>query len=138
MKVVSNTQSRCPHAVFPITFGFCLALFLLWNIQIHRYDNHFLGSDSYIIVSKILNSHTLKWFEQTYTSQFGLQSIALAAIHNLPFSPGVAPLSLAAASVFFRYSPPSPFRYRFTKSGALQAFRQWRCTGSRWHFRLGF
>lgn len=38
----------------------------------------FLGSDLFIIVNKINESYALRWFEQTYLSQFGLQGVILS------------------------------------------------------------
>ncbi len=89
-----------PTGALPITFTFCLSLFLFWSVSILAYGNNFLGSDSFLIVNKIFHSHELRWFEQTYLSQFGLQGILLAKMHNPPFNFSVIGISIAASVIF--------------------------------------
>ena len=84
----------------PLTFIFCLSLFLYWNLRIMGYGENFLGSDSFLVVNKIFHSHELEWFAQTYLSQFGLPSIILAKLHNQPFNFSVISISLSAATLF--------------------------------------
>lgn len=83
-----------------ITVAFGLSLFLFWNANIIELGENFLGSDSFIIVNKIFHSHELKWFEQTYLSQFGLQGVLLAKLHNQPFNYTVIGISTSASVLF--------------------------------------
>lgn len=77
---------------------FAIALYVTWFILIQGYGKYFLGSDSFIIVSKINESISLRWFEQTYTSQLGIQGIILAAIHNLLPEVSTQSICMVAAS----------------------------------------
>ncbi|MDE1185938.1 MAG: hypothetical protein PW844_05580 [Pantoea sp.] len=85
---------------FLVTSIFSLTLFLYWAITITSHGNNFLGSDSYIIVNKILHSNDSRWFEQTYTSQFGLQGILLSILHNHQNGMSVIDISVSAAHLF--------------------------------------
>jgi len=100
---------------------FTISLFLFWNIEILKYGNNFLGSDSFIIVDRILNSDHLKWFEQTYLSQFGIQGIILSLMHSGIFSFDVIGISLQSSLVIslmtaFVFSVPS---YKILKFGGI-------------------
>lgn len=95
-----------------VTMIFTISLFLFWNIEISQYGNNFLGSDSFIIVERILNSDHLRWFEQTYLSQFGIQSIILSLMHSGLFGFSVIDVSLQSSLVIslatsFIFSIPS-------------------------------
>ncbi|MDZ7278078.1 hypothetical protein N4G40_07295 [Pantoea eucrina] len=91
---------RIRAGALPITLIFCLSLFLSWSVSILAYGNNFLGPDSFIIVNKIFHSHELKWFAQKYLSQFGLQGILLAKMHNAPFNFSVIGISISASVLF--------------------------------------
>lgn len=109
-----------PQAWF-VTMIFTISLFLFWNIEILKYGNNFLGSDSFIIVDRILNSDHLKWFEQTYLSQFGIQGIILSLMHSGLFSFSVIDVSLQSSLVIslmtaFVFSVPS---YKILKFGGV-------------------
>ncbi|PXW62832.1 hypothetical protein DFO55_101688 [Grimontella sp. AG753] len=104
-----------------VTMIFTISLFLFWNIEIFKYGNNFLGSDSFIIVDRILNSDHLKWFEQTYLSQFGIQGIILSLMHSGLFSFSVIDVSLQSSLVIslmtaLVFSVPS---YKILKFGGI-------------------
>lgn len=77
-----------------VTIIFTISLFLFWNIKVSEIGSNFLGPDSFIIVDRILNSIKMQWFEQTYTSQLGLQSIILSFLNERPFNFGVVQISV--------------------------------------------
>lgn len=85
---------------FLVTSVFGLTLFLYWSIAIISHGNNSLGSDSFLIVNRILHSNDLRWFEQTYTSQFGLQGIILSFLHKRQIGMGVIDISISASYLF--------------------------------------
>lgn len=91
---------RIPTVAVPITLTFCISLFLFWSVSILAYGNNFLGSDSFLIVSRIFHSHELRWFEQTYLSQFGIQGILLAKLHAPELNLSVVGISISASVIF--------------------------------------
>lgn len=122
--MVTNSRimdARIPTRALPITFTFCLSLFLFWGVSILAYGNNFLGSDSFLIVNKIFHSHELRWFEQTYLSQFGLQGVLLAKMHNPPFNLSVIGISISA-SVFFSLITAVAFSVPVNKINCIAGF----------------
>ncbi|MCW1434415.1 hypothetical protein OLN68_09760 [Citrobacter freundii] len=107
---------------------FTISLFLFWNICILKYGNSFLGSDSFIIVERIANSDHLRWFDQNYLSQFGLQGILLSFLHSGPFNFNVTDVSLQSSLLIsfltsFTFSVPS---YKLLKlSGIYPVILYW-------------
>lgn len=82
-----------------IAIFFAVALYVTWCFLIQGHGDNFLGSDSFIIVSKIHEFMSLRWFEQTYTSQLGIQGILLAGVHDLLPGASTQNISLVAASI---------------------------------------
>lgn len=111
-----------------VSLIFTISLFLFWNICILKFGNSFLGSDSFIIVERIANSDHLRWFEQTYLSQFGLQGILLSLMHSGASNLNVTDISLQSSLIIsfltsFAFSVPS---YKLLKlSGIYPVILYW-------------
>lgn len=84
---------------YKVFLFFTFSLFLWWCFETISFGPNFLGSDSFIIVDRINHADTLRWFEQTYLSQFGLQSIILSAIHLADLSISTQGLSIFSAYI---------------------------------------
>ncbi|WP_145534823.1 hypothetical protein [Yersinia alsatica] len=84
---------------YNIFLFFTLSLFLWWCFKVDSFGPNFLGSDSFIIVDRINHYDKLRWFEQTYLPQFGLQSVILSAIHRLDSNISIQGLSIFSAYV---------------------------------------
>lgn len=106
---------------------FAISLYVTWFFLIKSHGDSFLGSDSFIIVSKIHEFTSLRWFEQTYTSQLGLQGILLAGVHDLIPDTSTQNISLVAASIISAitaatFSMAVPKIYRLAGTPGIVAY----------------
>jgi len=106
---------------------FAISLYVTWFFLIQSHGDNFLGSDSFIIVSKIHEAMSLRWFEQTYTSQLGIQGIILAGVHNLLPHAATQEISVVAASIIsaitaMTFSMAVPKIYRLAGTSGLVAY----------------
>lgn len=110
-----------------IAVFFAVALYVAWCFLIQNHGDNFLGSDSFIIVSKIHEFMSLRWFEQTYTSQLGIQGILLAGVHDLLPDVSTQKISLVAASIIsavtaITFSMAVPKIYRLAGTPGVVAY----------------
>lgn len=82
---------------------FTVSLFLAWSWIYGQQNAGMLGtvgSDSFLVVQRIAKAHELRWYEQSYISQFGLPSMLLSALYKISGNISVARFSLISVQVF--------------------------------------
>lgn len=98
-----SKDSRASGESYFLAFIFAVGLYFSWSFFFQELSGSKFGaagSDSYIIVKRILQGGELNWYEQEYISQFGLQGIVLSAVYKLFGHMTVAHFSMLMAQVF--------------------------------------
>lgn len=125
-QALASMKKRLENEVC-IGIFFAISLYVTWFFSIQSHGDNFLGSDSFIIVSKIHEAMSLRWFEQTYTSQLGIQGIILAGVHSLLPNAATQEISVVAASIIsaltaMTFSMAVPKIYRLAGTPGILAY----------------
>lgn len=120
---------------------FACALYSIWSLQFLTGSDGALGgagSDSFIIVNRIVHADSWPWYFQSYLSQIGGQGLVLAGLYKFLGEASVAYYSLIVANLFafltaLSVSLAVPFLYRNSGiAGVLLVFVLF--ASSRWMF----